>query len=322
MVTRAMSSRTPTPLRADEAIQGPVLVTGAGGFLGSWLCRLLLEQGAEVHGTVRGRPAPVGVHSHPVDLERPDAVRACLAGLRPGTVFHLAAPVSLSRAPGAYAALRPGILDATHHLAQACLAHDARLVAAGTCEEYGAQRAPFAEHTPAMPVSAYSALKLAATEWLLTLHRIAGLRVTVVRPFLTYGPGQAPERLIAAAIRAALTKTPLSITDGRQTREVNWVGDVVRGIAAAATPSAIGRIVNIGGGPERSVHALATAVFDLVGADPGLVRCGDLSRRAGEVDRFCGDHRLARELLGHSPAVSLEDGLRATIDHARTHDVQ
>ena len=316
-----MSSQLPTS-EPFELSGLPVLVTGAGGFLGQHLCALLLEQGAIVHGTVRSATAPPAVHAHTVELSDPAAVRACFAEVQPALVFHLAAPVDLSREPAAFERLRPGILDATHHVAQACVEHGARLVSAGTCEEYGTLEAPFAEHQAAQPISAYSCLKLAATHWLLALHRIAELPVTVVRPFLTYGPGQAPGRLIPSAIAAALAGRPFDITDGRQTREVNYVGDVVRGIAAAASPAGVGQLINIGGGPEVGVRELTQAIFTAAGADANLVRSGALPRRSGEVERFFGDHSRARTLLGHHPRVDLQRGLRTTIDHARNHGVE
>jgi len=307
-------SASPLPLLDQR-----VLVTGAGGFLGGELCRRLLVLGAEVHGTQHARPVPAGVQPHRADLADPVAVARCFAAARPAVVFHLAAPVDLSRDPGAYLRLKPGILEATHHVAMACLEHGARLVSAGTCEEYGAAEAPFGEDTPPRPVSAYSALKLAATEWLLSLHRTAGLRVTVVRPFLTYGPGQAPGRLVPSAIAAALAGRPFPLTDGRQTRELNYLDDMVEALVAASVPAATGHRLNLGGGPEIAIRDLAALIFRLAGADPGLIQLGALPRRAGEVERFCGDHARARTLLGVTPGVPLEEGLRRTIAWAREH---
>jgi nucleoside-diphosphate-sugar epimerase len=260
---------------------------------------------------------PLGVEPWPLDLADAGAVRRCLLAVRPGLVFHLGAPVDLDRDPSAFARLRPGILDATHNVAAACLPHGVRLVAAGTCEEYGAAEAPFSEATRPQPVSAYSCLKLAATEWLLALHRTAGLRVTAVRPFLTYGPGQPPGRLVPSAVAAALTGQPFALTDGRQTREVNFADDMVESLLLAARPEAEGRLLNLGGGPEVPVRDLVARIFDLVGADAALVRVGALPRREGEVARFCGDHRAARALLGDLSRVDLDEGLRRTIAWAR-----
>jgi nucleoside-diphosphate-sugar epimerase len=296
---------------------GPVLVTGAGGFLGAALCRHLLARGVEVHGIVRERPAPDGVRARRLDLVDVESWRSVFAEIDPEIVFHLAAPVDLSRAPEAWDALRPGILDVSSEVARACLRSGARLVAVGTCEEYGDGPAPFREDQIPRPVSAYSALKAAATLWLTALHRLHGLRVTVARPFLCYGPGQSPGRLVPLAIQRALRGEPLDCTDGRQTREWNHVEDVVRDLTLCAAPGLEGRVLNLGGGPEQTVADVIHAIFALCGANPRLVRLGALPRRPGEVARFVGDHTLAERLIGARPRRSLEEGLRETVEAAR-----
>ena len=104
------------------------------------------------------------------------------------------------------------------------------------------------------------------------------------------------------------------MTDGAQTREVNYVDDVARGLVAAATSSrALGEVINIGGGPELSVRALVERIFERCGAPRVLVQAGALPRRGGEIPRFVGEHDKARRLLGHAPRVDLDAGLDRTI---------
>jgi len=267
------------------------LVTGASGFLGTALVRLLESQGRTVLG-----------------WRRDDALT--LDGI--DEVFHLASPVDPSR-DADMGAMLEGVVGLTERVAQACLQADVRLVHVGTCEEYGDGPSPFYEDQLPQPVSPYSTAKVAATLRVLALHRTRGLRVTVARPFLSYGPGQTGERLIPAAIRSALAGEPFAMTEGHQSREVNYVEDTVRGLALCARPEVQGRIINIGGGPEITVRALVERIFDLAGADRSLLRVGALPTREGEVSRFVGNHQRARMILGHLPQVPLEEGLRRTM---------
>jgi nucleoside-diphosphate-sugar epimerase len=206
-----------------------------------------------------------------------------------------------------------GIVETTDCVAAACLSVGARLVVAGTCEEYGTSQAPFTEETEARPVSPYSFAKAKMTGSILATHRESGLRATVVRPFLTYGPNQTSSRLIPSAIRAALKKSPFEMTTGLQTREFNYITDICDGIIASASDAAVGHIINIGGGEEVSIIDVVRRIYTLCGADTSLIRAGTLEARSGEVIRFYGDHSKAKSLLGHSPKITLDDGLRATI---------
>lgn len=289
-----------------------VLVTGASGFVGGAVHQLLVELGAEVHGVGCERAPPPGARRWQAHL--PEEAGELVAAVRPEVIFHLASPVDVGRDPALFPALRAGILDSADAVARAALEVGARLVQCGTCEEYGDAEAPFHEDLPARPVSAYSALKAAATSWVLTLHRLSGLQATVVRPFRAYGAGDL-RSVVAAAARAALLGQDFPMTDGAQVREWNDVDSVAAGIVAAgAHPDAIGRIINIGGGPRASVREVVETLFDLAGADPARIQVGALARRAGEVDRFWGDHSLATSLWGPLPSLPLEDGLAETLN--------
>jgi len=145
------------------------------------------------------------------------------------------------------------------------------------------------------------------------LTRTTDLEAVVVRPFRAYGPGDT-QSVVAAACRAALTGAPFPMTDGAQVREWNHVDAIAAGIlAAGAHPDAAGRVLNLGGGERRSVRGLVEAVYRLAGADPALVQPGALPRRAGEVERFWGDHTAAEALWGPLPHTSLDDGLADTL---------
>ena len=293
-----------------------VLVTGASGFIGRALVRLLAEAGAEVHGTYFTRPPPPGLDAAwPAAL--PDDAAPLIDRLRPRYILHLAAPVRLERQLPLYDKLRRGILDATAAVVAAAVAAQARLLVVGTCEELGGAVAPFDEAQPAAPVSPYAALKAAATDWTLMATRVAGLDGVVVRPFRAYGPHDRSS-VIAAAAAAALARRPFPMTDGAQIREWNEVHAIAEGMLwALLDPRATGQVWHLGGGPQASVRAVVEQIFDLAGADPALIGLGALPRRAGEVPLFCADPRRSEALWGPLPNPTLAEGLAMTLDWHR-----
>jgi nucleoside-diphosphate-sugar epimerase len=254
-----------------------------------------------------------GVHAHSWSMEEPAKAEALLDQIRPDQVFHLASPVVLKRDPQLLEALRRQIVEGGKALVLACESSSTPVVVAGTCEEYGDNKAPFSEEMPARPVSPYSVAKAELSAWVMERTASANLRATVVRPFLTYGPGQTHHRLVPTAIRAALRGEGFDATDGTQTRELNHVDDMALGFVAAGRPEAEGQLFNLGGGEEHSMRNVVQTIYALVGADPKAVRWGVLKQRDGEVDRFFGDHSLSQSVLHHFPRIGLEDGLRATI---------
>lgn len=270
-----------------------------------------------MHGTYRSILPPADIIGHHAIL--PDDAEAVIAAVQPSVVIHLASPVSLGRDPGQYRALRAGILDATAAVAASCRAHGVRLLHVGTCAEYGDHQAPYDESMAPRPVSPYAALKAAATMWVLSQARTGDLMAGVVRPFRAIGLGDRSS-VVSLAARAALHNEDLALTDGLQVREWNDVSTIAHGIlSAAAHPDAIGRVLNLGGGPHLSVRAIVETVFDLAGGDRKRLRFGALPQRRGEVPLFCGDHRRATALLGPLPHPPLEQTLHdalAGIDDA------
>jgi len=139
------------------------------------------------------------------------------------------------------------------------------------------------------------------------------LAFSCVRPFRTYGPG-CTTGLVAEVCRAAVTHTPVSLTDGRQVREWNHVDGIAAGIIAAGVhPAAVGRVINLGGGDRVSVGDLAQRIVKLADAPASILSLGRTPRRPGEIDTFWGDHRRSEHMWGPLPAIPLDTGLRQTL---------
>lgn len=295
-----------------------VLVTGSSGFIGQAVCREFLGAGATVHGARRSRPSPPGVHDHVFELNQPESFDRICQEVGPDLIVHLASPVDPERNPTDPDTIQNAILSGTTHIAKRCAQERIRLVITGTCEEYGDGPAPFDESQVPQPVSPYSQAKAESTRAVMAMVENDGLQATVLRPFLTYGPGQTSNRLIPTAIRAALGNAAFPMTDGEQTREFTHIEDMARGIVSTCVPATLGRILNLGSGDEHRVRDVVQRIFELCGSDPNLVQYGAIDRRVGENPRFVGNHSQARFLLDFSPSIPLDSGLRDTIEFWRS----
>lgn len=232
-------------------------------------------------------------------------------------VFHLAATVDAQRHSGFDSGQFIDNLRMAKGVAEGARKSDVgNIIVAGSSEEYGKNPAPFSESTREMPVSPYSASKVAATHWLQMMHRVNGLPVTIARPFLTYGPGDKSNRLVPSLVRTCLANGAFEMTDGKQTREFNFVEDMVAMfVRLAEIGGAPGRVVNFGNGLEIPIHAVAEEVVKQVGS--GTIHLGAIPRREGEASSFFADTSLVRSLIGPLPVTSLPEGIRRTIVAAR-----
>jgi len=192
-----------------------------------------------------------------------------------------------------------------------------RFVYTSTSEVYGDVAVPFREDSVVDPLSPYAVSKYAGERFCRMLHRGRSWPIVVVRPFNAYGPAQSPDRVIPEIIVKALRNERLAMTEGRQTREFNYVEDLAEGFIKAATvPGIEGDVFNIGGGEEISMRDLAKTILGLMG-DPIVAELGALPNRPTEIWSMRSDVSKARDRLGLAPATPLEEGLEKTIDWYR-----
>jgi len=303
------------------------LVTGAGGFLGSHLVERLLAAGARPRAFVRygstgsrgwleGSPRLGEIEVFAGDVTDAGSVRRAMEGV--DVVFHLAALIGIPysyHAPLSY--VRTNV-EGTLNVCQAALdAGVRRLVHTSTSEVYGtALRVPIDEEHPLQGQSPYSASKIAADKIAESFHRSFGLPVVTVRPFNTYGPRQSARAIVPAIVTQLLRGPAVRLGNLAPTRDMNYVSDTVEGfLRAAESDGAEGRVVQLGSGREIAIGDLARLVARLLGRPIELrEEAVRLRPGASEVERLLCDASRARQLLGWTPAVALEEGLRRTID--------
>jgi dTDP-glucose 4,6-dehydratase len=311
-----------------------VLVTGAGGFIGSHLVEALIESGAQVRAFVRynGR-GDTGllrqlspeyyaqleiIHG---DLRDSDAIFGALRGI--DTVYHLGALIAI---PYSYVHPRETIdtnVTGTLNVLMAAREHGTRrIVHTSTSEVYGTARfVPITESHPLQGQSPYSASKIGADKIVESFHLSFGLPTVTVRPFNTYGPRQSARAVIPATIVQALTQPVVRLGDLRPTRDLNYVGDTVAGfLRAGAVDAAIGKTINLSNNDEISIGALAQKIIAIIGRPLEIETDAARLRPTGsEVLQLHGDNTLARELLGWQPQVGLDEGLRRTVEWISQH---
>lgn len=307
-----------------------VLVSGGSGFIGSHLCGRLVEQGAEVFVLVKyhsvidnvrllgcwDRLTPVEA-----DLRNPDSLTQ-VQRIKPAIIFHLAA---YNHVGDSFRQVSEAIdcnAKGTVHLLEAYEDYE-RFVYISSSEVYGYQeRVPFREEATPQPLSPYAVGKYLGEVYARMKWRSANRPIVVLRPFNTYGPYQSPRAVIAELIIKGLRGEDIVTTQGRQTREFNFVENLVDGFLLAATcEKAVGQVINLGCGVETSIAELARRIHAMTRSTARL-RIGELPDRPGEIWRMCADAARAKQILGWSPAVGLEQGLAMSVEWYRQFLVQ
>ncbi len=308
--------------------QARVLVTGAGGFIGSHLVERLVREGASVRAFVRynsradsgmlrtvSKETINSVELVGGDLRDPDAVRKVVAGCQ--FVFHLGALISIP-----YSYFHPVEVAETNLIGTLNVLMASRdlgverLIHTSTSEVYGTARyAPIDEAHPLQGQSPYSASKIGADKLAESFYASYSLPVVTVRPFNTFGPRQSARAVIPTIVTQALANQAIHLGGLDATRDFTYVDDTVNGfLSAARAPSVEGQTFNLGTGTEISIGSLADKIIQKVGTQAKVTTDAERLRpQASEVMRLLSNNSLARERLSWEPLVSLDEGLDRTI---------
>jgi NAD dependent epimerase/dehydratase len=311
-----------------------VLVTGAGGFVGSHLVEALVAGGASVRalvhynarndwGNLELLPAAVLRELEVVLGDIQDPFGVARAAEDRDLVFHLAALIGIPYsyvAPQSYVSTN---VTGTLNVLEAVRATGARLVHTSTSEAYGTARyTPIDEEHPLQGQSPYSASKIGADKLVESYARSFEVDVVTLRPFNTYGPRQSLRAMIPTILGQALAgKREIRLGSLDPVRDLTFVEDTVAAFVAVAMADGLGgRVLNAGTGKGISVGELARLALGLVGSDAEIVL--DQARvrpPASEVGELLADSSALRAATGWQPQVELRDGLARTADWVREH---
>jgi len=306
-----------------------ILVTGAGGFIGSHLIEHLAFNGftvrAFVHynslnrwGNLEHLPDKLlkRIEIFQGDIQDPFSVEKAVDGCN--VVFHLASLIAIPysyNAPQSY--VTTNVLGAIN-IMEACRKSGVKkVIHTSTSECYGtAKYVPIDESHPLQGQSPYSASKIGADMIAESYYRSFDLPVAIIRPFNTYGPRQSARAIIPTIITQVLKGNRLKLGNLQPTRDLNYVLDTVEGfIQVAESPESVGEVINIGSGYEITIGELARKIIKLIGKDVEIVCESERIRpEKSEVERLLCDNTKALKLVGWRPNTNLDKGLRKTID--------
>jgi len=336
-------STTTDSIPVAEGIEGPVLITGAAGFIGSHLARSLLAAGVPVAGVdsfdafydrrrkeanLDATAAVAAAHAaagasfslREADIRDTEAMAELMARHRPRLVVHIAALAGVRPSiaePARYASVN---VDGLVTVLEAARTADCRAVLfASSSSVYGNNRTvPFAEdHDVSEPISPYAATKRAGELICHTYSHLFDMAIGSLRFFTVFGPAQRPDLAIAKFMRLiAAGETVPMFGDGTSSRDYTFVADIVRGILAAgrtvqgevAAGRRFCRIWNLGGSEPVSLAEMIDAIAETVGRPARIER---QPMQPGDVDRTWADLTRSRAELGFDPRTPFREGLAA-----------
>ena len=312
-----------------------ILITGAGGFIGSHLAERCVQKNYNVKSFVRyNSKNNWGWLERSVladdmeiiagDIRDYDSVLNAAQGC--DTIFHLAALIGIPYSYVSPLAYIKTNIEGTYNVLQAARTLNIdHILITSTSETYGtAQYVPIDEKHPLVGQSPYSASKIAADQLAMSFHRSFSLPVTIIRPFNTYGPRQSARAIIPTIISQLLNKRQkLKLGNLSPTRDLTFVKDTVEAfLEIAKNLTLLGQVINIGQNREISINDLVGIISDLMNT-PVEIKIDEARVRAekSEVERLLCDNSKILKMTDWLPKYTLRNGLIQTIDWLRKHEM-
>jgi len=295
---------------SDETLR--VLVTGANGFVGSNLCSCLLTEGFEVLRTDIDKSDVNG------DLTDPSFVREVLGSQEVDSVIHLAGIVSIPKSlADPFGCYRVNCFGTLNVLEMAANKKVQRFIYASSNNVYGPpRRLPVRETDPYNPRSPCDYSKVLSEHLVNSFHMHRDLPTVILRSWNMFGPNDVPTRAVPRFISACLSGQPIPLYNGgRDADNFYHVKNYCKGVALALTgPKAIGQIFNVGTGQEATVRQLAESIQELTGSSSKLEILPPRTPLEAKPRRTRPSISKIKRILGYKPVLSLNEGLRQTLD--------
>ena len=307
-----------------RALHGPIVVTGASGFIGANLFRMLAAERDDVYAVVRRarnwRLANIGAESIvAVDLNDAASTKNLVNTIHPKTVFDTVAYGAYSFEEDAGLIYQTNVQSIVNLVELLSARTFSAFVHAGSSSEYGGNSAAPPEDSACEPNSHYAVSKVAVAKYLQFMGKHRAFPCANLRLYSVYGPFEDTSRLIPTLLRKAAAGTLPPFVEPRTSRDFIHVDDVCAAFVKTATamrPELYGESFNIGTGRKTTIADLAALARRLfrIAAEPQF---GTMEGRAWDLPDWYADPRKAKTLLGWSPEISLEDGLTSTADWVR-----